>query len=680
MALQRSRTGSADPERPWTVATAICLAWLALLAMAITRLKASDRILVAILASLPAVCTFMICVGNHFRLKGQGAFTRLRASPGAGNAQSSEAGAAPSRSTSTLPVEAPTDSLTRSGVYDYPPTADMSHPDIAASGNFSIIDMVSRLDPRGFRWVESSLAEQGFLGWTLGELQRKSFLDIVHPDDRQRAAEALQQALIKGEFLGLIIRIRTAQGKTKAIEVNAGARYTADHQVSYLRCHLTDVTMKVRAERELRLRTRELIQVNEQLRQINRELEELKNRYTDLYENAPAMYFSLDSQGRLIECNQTFLATLKHRRENLIGQGFDRFLDDSDLERFLALFAELLETGSIEADSRWVRSSGEQIDVWISGRAIRGPRGTVEQTRCVAQDVTAKHELEAELYEINRSLAHANAELSRKNRELDEFVYVVSHDLQEPLRTLTAFSDFLLQDHAGQLDGAAHEYVHRLVDASRRMRSMIHGLLNLSRAGKITDEFGPVRLAELVADLRGDLGELIRSRQAELRLVSPDMVLWGDRVRLLQLLANLVSNGIKYNGSAIPCVQIGTIAPADEGPTDSGSPGSWLTVFVRDNGIGIDPRHHQRIFQLFRRLHSQEEYEGTGVGLAICVKIAQAHGGRIWVESAPAAGATFFVTLPRATATPAKSDLPDDSADSSGLRGGLPVGSGGSDE
>ena len=158
--------------------------------------------------------------------------------------------------------------------------------------------MVNRLDPRDLRWIESSLAEQEFLGWTFHELQRKSFLEILHPDDRARAEDALRAALVKGETLGLVVRITTAQGKSRVIEVNAGARYGAGSGVSHLRCHVTDVTEKVRAERALRHRTRELTRVNEQLRTINRELVELKDRYTDLYDNAPAMYFSLDTRGR----------------------------------------------------------------------------------------------------------------------------------------------------------------------------------------------------------------------------------------------------------------------------------------------------------------------------------------------------------------------------------------------
>jgi PAS domain S-box-containing protein len=425
----------------------------------------------------------------------------------------------------------PNTSMTRSGMLATLPAAVAgAASDPGLSGDYSMTDMVNRLEPGTLRWLESSTAEQRFLGWDQGALRAKSFLEIVHPDDHPRVKEQVGAALEKGEAHGLVVRIRTAQGAPKAIEVNIGARYGPDLAVTHLRCHLTDVSDKIRAERELRLRTRELTQVNEQLRQINRELEELKDRYHDLYQNA----------------------------------------------------------------------------------------------------------------------SRTNEELSRKNREMDEFAYVVSHDLQEPLRTLIAFSDFLLKDCSDRLDPTGKEYVRYLVAASRRMRALIQGLLSLSRAGKVTGEFEPVNLEEIVDVVQADLGELVRSRGAEMRKTGPLPVVWGDRARLGQLFVNLVGNGLKYNQSAHPWVEVGTLTE-DTGP--------WVTLYIRDNGIGIDPQFHGKIFQLFRRLHPQEEYEGTGAGLAICLKIVQAHGGRIWVESTPNEGATFFFSLKRSasdTPSPAK--------------------------
>jgi signal transduction histidine kinase len=175
------------------------------------------------------------------------------------------------------------------------------------------------------------------------------------------------------------------------------------------------------------------------------------------------------------------------------------------------------------------------------------------------------------------------------------------------------------------------------------MRQLIHDLLSLSRAGRVTADLTPVDLDGLLSVVRADLAELIRSRKAELRTDGPLPFVWGDRPRLGQLVSNLVTNGLKYNDKPEPVVEVG-VCPGTDGP------GSWVTLYVRDNGIGIEPRFHERIFQLFRRLHSSDEYEGTGAGLAICEKIVQAHGGRIWVESEPNKGSTFFVTLREAPA------------------------------
>jgi PAS domain S-box-containing protein len=551
------------------------------------------------------------------------------------------------RTYSEVPRAPSSASLTRSGLYDAPQDSD-GQVTANMSGDFSTIDMVNRLEPVEFRWIESSPAEQEFLGWTLKDLRDKSFIDVVHPDDRARAEATLQKALGRGEALGLVVRVRTAHGKTRAVEVNIGARYGKTKKISHLRCHLTDVSDKVRAEREVRLRTRELTQVNEQLRKINRELEELKDRYTDLYENSPAMYFSLDAHGKVIECNQTMLTTLKMTRPQVVGSPYERLLVAPLSEEFISRYQAFLERGSVEKETCWVKSTGELIDVWLIGQIVPGTKGSLVHTRFVAQDVTVNRLLERELQEKNQRLAEANDELSLRNRELDEFVYVVSHDLQEPLRTLIAFSDFLMKDYGEKLVGEGQEFLRYLVDASRRMRAMINAMLSLSRAGKVIGEFVTVDLNELTAVIKSDLGELFRSKNAELRVKRPLPNVWGDRDRIGHLIANLMTNAIKYNQSSNPWVEVSvSIEPGGDSPDQVGDSDldHDIVIAIRDNGIGIEPEFHKTIFQLFRRLHTHDEYEGTGVGLAICNKIAQAHGGRIWVESNLGEGSTFFVRL-----------------------------------
>ena len=329
------------------------------------------------------------------------------------------------------------------------------------------------------------------------------------------------------------------------------------------------------------------------------------------------------------------LTTLKMTRRQLVGSQYDRLLFGPLSEGFLERYQAFMERGSVEKETCWVKSTGELIDVWIIGQVVPGTKGALAHTRFVAQDVTVNRLLERELREKNQRLGETNDELSQRNRELDEFAHVVSHDLQEPLRTLIAFSDFLMKDYGGKLEGEGQEYVRYLVDASRRMRAMINGMLSLSRAGKVIGEFAMVDLNELTAVIKSDLGELFRSKNAELRVKGPLPTVWGDRDRIGQLIANLMTNAIKYNQSSNPWVEVAARThPGDDSPDDAPEPdfGPDIVIAIRDNGIGIEPEFHKTIFQLFRRLHTHDEYEGTGVGLAISNKIVQAHGGRIWVE------------------------------------------------
>ena len=307
----------------------------------------------------------------------------------------------------------------------------------------------------------------------------------------------------------------------------------------------------------------------------------MKERYRDLYQNAPAMYFSLDDRGLFLECNDTLLRTLGFPREVLIGQSYEVLLPETRRPDFAERFREYLRAGTIEAATEWVNAGGEVMDVWVTGTAVRDPEGRHLHSRSVAQDVTARHRLEAELQEKNARLARTIDELSRRNKEMDEFTYVVSHDLQEPLRTLTAFSDFLLRDYGDRLDAEGQEFVRYIVDASRRMRALILDLLSLSRVGKVTADFSEVHLEEVIGFVRADLAELIRSKGAELKVVGVLPTVWGDPQRLGQLFTNLVSNGLKYNDKCQPAVAVG--ATTDDGRGDPG-----------DGGFRHDLRPRQR--------------------------------------------------------------------------------------
>ncbi|MEW4566661.1 PAS domain S-box protein [Tautonia sp. JC769] len=546
------------------------------------------------------------------------------------------------------------ETLTRSGLFA--PPSEVNGTD-SSSAVFETRDMVGRLEPESLRWTQVSPSLQTFLGAGLERLRRHSILDLLHPDDRVPADRALRTASENGEALGLIYRISTLGGNRRVVELNVSTRYDADGSVVYLRCHVTDITNRIRARRKERRRTEELQQLNRTLQLTNQALAELKDRYSDLYQNAPAMYFSLDREGQILVCNETLLRTLGYTRRELVKRPYVELLPEALRPSFRSRFAEFLTAGRIEVESQWRTRDGRLIDVFVTAVAVRDSRGRLIHSRSVAQDITTRKQLEAELRRNNERLARINDELSRKNTELDEFSYVISHDLQEPIRTLIAFSGFLKQDYADRLDEQATEYLDYLTEASTRMRTLIRDLLELSRAGQATSEFQPVSLDEVLATLRIDFAELIRSKGAEVRTLGPLPTISGDRTRIGQLLGNLIGNGLKYNDAGSPFVELGV---SSAGPLPKR--GDRVTLMVRDNGIGIDPQYHDAIFQMFRRLHPRDRYEGTGAGLAICQKIARAHGGRLWVESRPGAGSTFFVDLPlgQAPTPPGPPVGPDD--------------------
>jgi PAS domain S-box-containing protein len=505
-------------------------------------------------------------------------------------------------------------------------------------------EMIARLTPM-FGWLAATPALQQWLGRTISELNARSFFECVHPDDTATVRAALDKALRIGEGHDLRCRIRLRSGEERHAQLDVLTRYVGEGKPLHVRCHFLDISERVHTDQALRTQTEELFQANERLQRINQELERLKESYRDLYHNAPVLYFSLDAQGRFAACNETMINSLGYGRDDLHDQPYSCVLTPQSRERYLQNPDAFQHPGEVEA--QWVKKDGSIIDVWIRTVPVLDPGGVFLRSRSVAQDVSERNRLAGALRAKAEELERANEELRRTNRELDDFTYVVSHDLKEPLRTLQAFSNFLRQDYGSQLGTEGQEYINHLITASKRLGTLIDDLLNLSRAGRVIQTMQTFNLNETVATVTHDLTGLIQRKGAEVRAEGTLPPVVGDPLRIAQLLSNLVGNGLKYNQSEQPEVVISADGSHNGAPPGRPPIPGVITIAVRDNGIGIEPRYHEQIFGIFRRLHLPEEYEGTGAGLAICKKIVEAHGGRIWVESEPGKGSTFYFTLPR---------------------------------
>lgn len=231
-------------------------------------------------------------------------------------------------------------------------------------------------------------------------------------------------------------------------------------------------------------------------------------------------------------------------------------------------------------------------------------------------------------------LSRYAAKLELSNRELEQFAYVASHDMKEPLRMVASYTELLADEYRGKFDPQADRWMQYVTDGAKRMRELIDNLLEYSRIGAQQEPMCPVDLRE-VADLA--LTNLHMSlRETHCRIdVDPLPGILGNKLLLIQLFQNLIGNALKFRGSSAPVVRISCQLRADDCQID-----------VQDNGIGIEPRYCRQIFRLFQRLHTRDEYPGTGIGLAVCEKIVAHHGGRIWVDSEPGRGSTFHFTLP----------------------------------
>jgi len=282
-------------------------------------------------------------------------------------------------------------------------------------------------------------------------------------------------------------------------------------------------------------------------------------------------------------------------------------------------------TTGIELEGR--RRDGSVFPIEIMLSPMRSLEGLI--VTAAIRDITTRKNAEA-------SLLRKMDELHRSNEELEQFAYIASHDLQEPLRMVASYTQLLSKRYKGKLDSDADDFIAFAVDGATRMQRMIQDLLSYSRIGKNEAALLDTSSGEALHGALLNLEQAIRESGA---LVTNDVLpnVLADRTQLTQVFQNLVGNAIKYRSLATPCVHVSA-------SQDSG--GRWIFA-VADNGIGIDPQYFERIFGMFQRLHSREEFAGTGIGLSICKKIVERQGGRIWVQSRSSGGSLFLFTLDR---------------------------------
>ena len=288
---------------------------------------------------------------------------------------------------------------------------------------------------------------------------------------------------------------------------------------------------------------------------------------------------------------------------------------------------------AIFRDGQWEGELVQQIrtgdtvhvaSIWTVQKDLDGrPIAILEVNRDVTRQVLAEQQLRQQA-----------EELARSNADLQQFAYVASHDLQEPLRMVASYTQLLARRYRGRLDADADDFIAYAVDGANRMQALIQDLLAYSRVGTRGKEFGPTDLNAVVDQVVGDLQSAVAEADA---VISRDDLptIFADQTQLGQVFQNLIFNAIKFVGDESPRVHVGVEHRGSE----------WL-FFVRDNGIGIDAKYADRIFVIFQRLHGIGKFQGTGIGLAICKKIVERHGGRIWVESVPGHGSTFYFTIP----------------------------------
>ncbi|WP_146160699.1 PAS domain S-box protein [Deinococcus arcticus] len=483
---------------------------------------------------------------------------------------------------------------------------------------------VGRTDRQG-RWLDVNRAAETLLGYNRAELLSLSFQDVTHPDDRYQGGAHPYWRLVAGEHEAFTIEKRYLRktGEVVWASTTVSAVRSPAGEFEYAVAVLNDITARKQAE--------------EQARQLARVIEESG----DFVGMA-----TLDGQLQYI--NPAGRALVGLGEAEVPGLRVTDLFLSADLP-----FVQEVILPATRAQGRWTGDfrfrhfrSGEAIDVSANQFVVTDPgSGEPVALATVTRDIRERKRAEAEVRALNAALEErvaertaelqqANRELARSNTELERFAFVASHDLQEPLRSIASFSELLNRRYGERLDDQGRRYLDIVTRGAQRMKVLIDDLLVFSRLNAVHEPFGRVDMNEVAREALARLHAATQAAGAQVQ-VGPLPVVSGAPEELTRLLQNLVGNALKFRREGVrPEVRV-SAQPAGR---------AWQFT-VADNGIGIEPEYQGKVFEMFQRLHLRDRYEGTGLGLAIVRKVAERHGGAVWLDSEPGRGTSVHFTL-----------------------------------
>ena len=466
------------------------------------------------------------------------------------------------------------------------------------------VEGISRLDIEG-RYVNVNRAYAHKCGYKPEEMIGMEWSMTVHPDDIEMLILAYQEMLTLGKV----------EVEARGVRKNGSFFYkqvtmvkACDEQGTFNghHCFLKDIT-----ERKL----------------TERALQESESKYRQIVELAEEGIWVIDSNARTTYANRAMVRMLGYSELEMFGRSLFDFMDAGEKQQALDNVERRKQGIGEKHEFKFKTKDGKDVWTYMSTSPVMDEKGNLLSCCALVYNITERKDSEQQMLQLT-------TDLKRSNQELEQFAYVASHDLQEPLRAVTSYTQLLAQRYQGNLDEKADKYINYVVDGASRMQQLINDLLAYSRLGTRAQEFEIADCNAAVAQSLCNLEIAIAEKKAVITCESMPTVM-ADEFQLVQLFQNLIGNAIKFCRQDVPIIHIAAIIQDDE----------WL-FSVRDNGIGIDSEYADRIFIIFQRLHSRREYSGTGIGLAMCKRIVERHAGRIWVESQSGEGAIFYFTIP----------------------------------